>query len=175
MLHKPAWPLPAALLAMLANTSTASTNAAPQAKDRFLSDRAMQCVQAAATHHRVNVDVLRAIARHESRGRENAARENTNGTTDVGLMQTNSVHFEDLRRKGVYPNDLNDACISLYVGAWMLSKHIARHGNTWRAVGAYHSSTPACNHRYQILIFNELTDMGVMQGSKLPVPQSCGG
>lgn len=131
-----------------------------------LSPRALQCVRDAANYHRVNPDVLRAIARHESRGNPRAVNKNTNGTLDVGLVQTNSLHFEDLVKKGVTPEHLQDECISLYVGAWMLSKKMAKHGNNWWAIGAYHSETPRYNYKYQYLIYQELVVMGVVRPSQ---------
>lgn len=128
-----------------------------------LSVRAQQCVQSAAQYHRVNPDVLTAIARVESSGNPEAVGRNSNGTLDVGLVQTNSIHFEELVKKGVAPSHLRDECVSLYVGAWMLSKKMAKHGNTWRAIGAYHSETLQHNYKYQQLIVRELVAMGVMR------------
>ena len=40
------------------------------------------------------------------------------------------------------------ACPSIEVAAWLLAQQMARYGNTWFAVGAYHSATPALNARY---------------------------
>lgn len=80
------------------------------------------------------------------------------------------MHFKELQRHGVTPSDLRDACIGTYVAAWHLSKVIARHGNTWRGIAAYHSTTPYFNNRYQILLNNEMVRSGAMEGKILPVP-----
>lgn len=106
------------------------------------------CYDAAATYHRVNPWVLRAIAAEESSFKADAVGRNTNGSEDVGVTQTNSVHFEELRRYGIGRNDLFDACTSIYVAGWLLQKKIRKHGNTWTAVGAYHSETPEKRDSY---------------------------
>ncbi len=33
-------------------------------------------------------------------------------------------------------------CVSVYVAAWRLREMTNKYGNTWAAVGAYHSETP---------------------------------
>jgi soluble lytic murein transglycosylase-like protein len=147
---------------VLAGTIFASLNAVhAQSAGKGLSPRAHQCIAEAATYHRVNGAILEAIARHESGGSPSAVAKNTNGSVDVGLMQINSIHFADLSLKGVAPDHLLDECVAVFVGAWKLSKKMARHGNTWWAVGAYHSETPQYNVRYQNRIFAQLKSMGV--------------
>ncbi|WP_194725914.1 lytic transglycosylase domain-containing protein [Noviherbaspirillum malthae] len=106
------------------------------------------CYDAAAAYHRVNPWILRAIAAEESSFKPNAVGRNSNGSEDVGVTQTNSVHFEELRRYGIGRNDLFDACTSVYVAGWLLQKKVKRHGNTWTAVGAYHSETPEKRDSY---------------------------
>lgn len=106
------------------------------------------CYDAAAAYHRVNPWILRAIAAEESSFKPNAVGRNSNGSEDVGVTQTNSVHFEELRRYGIGRNDLFDACTSIYVAGWLLQKKVKRHGNTWTAVGAYHSETPEKRDSY---------------------------
>ena len=144
---------------VFANQSLVSSSS----NKKVLSERALQCVQSASQYHRVNPQILVAIARVESRGNPLAVGRNSNGTLDVGLVQTNSIHFDDLVKKGVAPAHLQDECVSLYVGAWMLSKKMAKHGNTWAAIGAYHSETPQHNYKYQRLIYSELIAMGAIQ------------
>ena len=38
--------------------------------------------------------------------------------------------------------------MSYFVGAWLYAKKVRRHGNTWAAVGAYHSETPHLRDAY---------------------------
>lgn len=144
-------------------------SAAASASAQSLSPRAAACVQGAALYHSVSPQVLEAILIHESLGKPNTVVNNTNGSSDLGLAGINSVHFPELARKGVMPADLFDECVSTFVGAWKLSKKIYKHGNTWRAIGAYHSETPHFNARYQALIFNKMVDLGFLSEKKIAV------
>lgn len=92
--------------------------------------------------------ILRAIGWHESRFRADAMHRNENQSIDMGLMQINSIHLAELKRYGIDARTLQDGCASVYIGAWHLRRKIARYGNTWEAVGAYHSETPALRDRY---------------------------
>lgn len=107
-----------------------------------------KCLYAAADEYRVNVDVLRAILWTESRFNPQAINKNTNGTRDFGIGQINSIHMNTLLRNGVTENQLLDMCTGIHVAAWVLATQMARYGNTWFAVGAYHSATPALNESY---------------------------
>lgn len=109
---------------------------------------APDCLSQAADFHNVNETVLRAIAWHESRNKSWLVLRNSNNTYDLGLMGINSVHLDELSRFGIGPKSLLDPCISAFVGAWKYSKKISRHGNNWKAVGAYHSETPHLRDAY---------------------------
>lgn len=100
------------------------------------------CLAKAATHHHVDLNLLRAIAKVESRMNPKAVGRNSNGSSDTGLMQINDWWLPTLSKFGIKKTDLLDACTSAYVGAWILAKSIQQHGLTWRAVGAYNSPTP---------------------------------
>ena len=106
------------------------------------------CLTTAARYHQVNDVVLRAIAWEESRMKSWAVRKNSNGSYDIGLTQTNSVHLKELAKFGIGPRHLQDACVSAFVGAWLYRKKVVKHGNTWVAVGAYHSETPHLRDAY---------------------------
>jgi len=69
-------------------------------------------------------------------------------------MQINSVHLQELSRYGVGPADLQDQCKNIFVGAWQYRKKILKYGNSWTAVGAYHSETPAYRDRYAVDVHN---------------------
>lgn len=129
-----------------------------------------RCIAAAAQYHRVDENVLTAILRVESKMNEKTVTRNSNGSIDVGLGGTNSIHFPDLMKVGIYPEHLLDACVSTYVAAWGLSKKVAKLGYNWYGVASYHSTTPYYNHRYQVLIFNELVALGVVSGKVMKVP-----
>ncbi|WP_240702562.1 lytic transglycosylase domain-containing protein [Trinickia terrae] len=109
---------------------------------------APDCFAEAAVYQHVSPVVLRAIAWQESHGNANAVHRNTNGSIDYGMMQINSIHLPVLARYGVSSNDLMNPCASIFVAAWHLHKMMVKYGNTWAAVGAYHSETPAERDRY---------------------------
>ncbi|WP_027180057.1 lytic transglycosylase domain-containing protein [Maridesulfovibrio bastinii] len=59
---------------------------------------------------------------------------------DIGLMQVNSFWIEK------FGLDVADAIIpdeNLRLGAWILRYCFKRYGNNWKAVGAYHTGSPA--------------------------------
>ncbi|WGS53902.1 lytic transglycosylase domain-containing protein [Paraburkholderia sp. D15] len=100
------------------------------------------CFNEAAAYQGVNPWVLRALAWYESKGDPFAVHRNANGSIDVGQLQINSIHFNALEREGVPHRALIDPCVNVYVAAWLLKQKMVKHGNTWRAIGAYHSETP---------------------------------
>lgn len=135
--------------AALAFLAILSALPAAQAKPAAVSDAPWDaCFSAAAQLHQVNEQVIRAIARQESAMRPQAVRQNRNGSVDLGLMQVNSLWLDQLAAHGIDAVKLMDPCINIYVGAWILGQQIRRHGNTWKAIGAYHSMTPGHNERY---------------------------
>lgn len=105
------------------------------------------CFSEAAQKFNVDRGLLMAMAKVESEFNPNAVRKpytagNSDGSTDYGLMQINTVELEALKSSGLTREDLFDACTNIKVGALVLSKKIARFGNTWKAVGAYNASSP---------------------------------
>ncbi len=125
-----------------------------QAKEQI-----MQCIQAASQYHRVNPDIMTAIVMVESSMRPNVVNNNKNGTTDYGLTGINSLHIHEgmkLAQYGIRERELSNPCVSIYVGAWHLSRMMQRYGNDWYAIGAYHSVTPQHNQKYQRLVANAL-------------------
>ena len=106
------------------------------------------CFEEAARYQNVNPLILKAIAWQESHNRPDAVHKNANGSTDYGLMQINSIHLPTLARYGISTSTLMEPCKSVYVAAWNLRQQMNKYGNTWRAVGAYHSQTPALRDEY---------------------------
>ncbi len=100
------------------------------------------CFDDAALYQHVNPMMLRAIVWQESHGHVSALHNNTNGSIDVGLAQINSIHFPALAGYGIAPSALYNGCVNVYVAAWLLKQKMNKYGNTWAAVGAYHSETP---------------------------------
>jgi soluble lytic murein transglycosylase-like protein len=106
------------------------------------------CFNEAAAYQGVNPWVLRAVAWYESKGDPSAIHQNADGSIDVGQLQVNSIHFGELAREGVPHRALTDPCVNVYVAAWLLKQKMVKHGNTWRAIGAYHSETPKQRDAY---------------------------
>ncbi|WP_223214366.1 MULTISPECIES: lytic transglycosylase domain-containing protein [Xanthomonas] len=120
------------------------------------------CFEEAAGYQHVNPWVLRAIAWQESRGRAEAIHVNKNGTIDYGKMQINSIHLRRLSSYGISRDELMQPCVSVYVAAWRLREMVNKYGNTWAAVGAYHSETPAERNKYAQAIHGILLRRGVI-------------
>lgn len=128
------------------------------------------CIDQAAARHDVNSFVLRAIGWHESRLKSGAVGRNQNGTFDIGAFQINTTHLRTLSRYGIDEQALKDGCVSAYVGAWHYRKQVLEFGNTWYAVGAYHSRTPARAAWYANSIALVLMAWKVMPSGPLPYP-----
>lgn len=110
------------------------------------------CFDQAAAYERVNPITLRGIAVVESSNNPRAINRNRNGSVDLGLMQVNSIHLPELNRYGIHKRDLMNACKNTYVAAWLLRKSMDRYGNTWKAVGGYHSNTPGEREQYALKV-----------------------
>ena len=106
------------------------------------------CIDDAASYHGVNPQVLRAIGYQESHLNPQAHNRNRNGSEDLGMFQINTIHLPELARYGVGRQMLYDPCVSAYVAAWHLARKVQLHGNSWHAIGAYHSESPGENGIY---------------------------
>ncbi|SMG37440.1 lytic transglycosylase domain-containing protein [Paraburkholderia susongensis] len=106
------------------------------------------CFDEAAKYQKVNPLILRAIAWQESHNRPDAQHKNANGSTDYGVMQINSIHLPVLAQYGISQGTLMEPCKNVYIAAWHLRRQMNKYGNTWQAVGAYHSETPALRDKY---------------------------
>lgn len=114
-----------------------------------------RCWAEASARYNVPVDLLYAIARVETGNRYNlVSRPNKNGTYDIGLMQINSSHLPRLAKHGITKKDLlENPCLNLHVGAWILAEAIARHGYTWVAIGAYNAGSHEKRKAYAKKVF----------------------
>jgi len=126
------------------------------------------CIDDAAARHQVNAYVLRAIGWQESRLQPTAIGRNANGTVDLGAFQINSIHLTELGRYGLDRAALSDGCVSAEVAAWHYRRQVDLQGDSWQAVGAYHSHTPARAAWYANQIATILMRWKVMLPSALP-------
>jgi len=106
------------------------------------------CFDDAAAWQGVHAGVLRAIAIQENRRCDGSVHVNKNGTLDIGCMQINSVHLPELARYQISGESLLDPCTNIFVGARHYKKMVLKYGNTWTAVGAYHSENPQFRDPY---------------------------
>jgi soluble lytic murein transglycosylase-like protein len=121
------------------------------------------CFDEAASYQKVNPLILRAIAWQESHNRPTAVHKNANGSTDYGVMQINSVHLPVLAQYGISQGTLMEPCKNVYIAAWHLRQKMNKYGNTWAAVGAYHSETPTLRDQYALAIADILRKWHLMQ------------
>ncbi len=124
------------------------------------------CFNEAAAYQGVNPWILRAVAWYESKGDPDAIHQNANGSIDVGQLQINSIHFGALAREGVPHRALTDPCVNVYVAAWLLKQKMVKYGNTWRAIGAYHSETPKQRDAYARSIQQVLVGWGQLPSAR---------
>ncbi len=120
------------------------------------------CLQQAATHYKLPLDLLSAILRVEG-GRPGLAVRNTNGSFDLGPMQINTVWLSTLKPRGITLGMLrDDYCVNVAVASWILARELQRlpnqpsRGQVWQAVGSYHSHTPEYNYRYATRLWQTL-------------------
>lgn len=117
---------------------------------------AQSCYDLAAQRYQVSPVLLQAVAQHESGGRATVVNVNPNGTRDIGLMQINSSWLPTLARHGIAERDLFDPCVSILVGAWILSNNFARLGYTTQGLGAYNAASPDKRERYAAQVLRRL-------------------
>jgi len=114
------------------------------------------CLDEAATFHRVSPTLARGIALVESGMRAGVTNRNTNGSEDIGLMQINSAHLPRLAKFGISRQSLFDPCTNAYVGTWILADCLSRYGETWTAVGCYNAGAPDKRLRYATRVYQKL-------------------
>jgi soluble lytic murein transglycosylase-like protein len=87
------------------------------------------------------IHLLMSISIKESRLRADAINgSNRNGTEDVCGMQVNSSHYGKLKNFNITRERLlNDPCICVYTGAWVLAHNFRSYGKNWDSVGMYNT------------------------------------
>lgn len=115
-----------------------------------------QCFEWASRRYGMSTHLLQAIALQESGLNPRAVNRNTNGSTDIGLMQINSSWTPVLARYGIRTEDLWDPCTNILVGAWILGDNLARLGPTVEALGAYNARDPVKRAAYAHKVLQRL-------------------
>ncbi|EJC4340468.1 lytic transglycosylase domain-containing protein [Escherichia coli] len=105
------------------------------------------CFIQAGKRYQIAPELLKTIAQQESSLVATAINHNKNKSgkiisTDYGIMQINSSHFPELKKLGVIKdkNDLlNNPCLNIQTGAWILARHFQRCGVNWECLGSYNA------------------------------------
>lgn len=130
---------------------------------------AEDCFDLAGRDYKIDPDLLRAISWNESRFKQSALGKNSDNSIDVGLMQINSQHFSVLNGLGITKEHLiNDACMNIYTGAYILSQAFHKWGVSWQSVGAYNAgfrlSEKQAERRYLYAKKIEITYKAIKEG-----------
>ncbi len=115
----------------------------------------LACMAAAAAFYHLPPRALPAIHAVEG-GAVGVVSPNTNGTADLGVMQINTIWLPDIARAAKLPEQkvkdrlVNDGCFNIAAAAAILRMYLNEtRGDLMRAIGNYHSHTPALNTAYQ--------------------------
>jgi soluble lytic murein transglycosylase-like protein len=104
-----------------------------------------ECLLAASQLYNVPISVLTGIMRVEG-GHAGQAVANTDGTSDLGVMQVNSIWVPQLARlwnvdyATAYGAVRDDGCENIYIGSWILKQKIAQTGTLYNGIAYYHSA-----------------------------------
>ena len=113
----------------------------------------VDCVIEAAREAQIPANVLLAIASAEG-GKEGQIVTNKNGTSDIGVFQLNTVHWE---RGGQFYNKVSmqqaayNGCYSARVAAQVVKKNLSKYQKNeyWTVISYYNSKTPEKNAAYR--------------------------
>lgn len=115
------------------------------------------CFEEAGSKYQIDPLLLRAIAMQESGLKARAINKNIrNGivvSIDYGVMQVNSIHIPELIRLGAVNNKddlLNNPCLNVQIGAWILAKHLRKCGVNWECLGSYNAGFSAKNKNIRL-------------------------
>lgn len=131
------------------------------------------CFEEAGRAYGISPQLLLGIARVESSLNPAAVNRNTNGSTDLGLMQINSFWLKPL---GTTARELvTDPCFNVMAGARVLRDCLDRHGQTWEAVGCYNATSRHKRVDYSWKIYRELLKAEKTTAATAPNPPERGG
>jgi len=82
---------------------------------------------------------------------------------DSGIMQVNNFW---LKKYGIPLETAFDPLANIYLGSWILKQEIDRHGQTWEAVGAYHSPDEVRGGKYAEMV-KEALNKGRGPGARI--------
>lgn len=74
--------------------------------------------------------------------------QNTNNTTDNGLMQINSMWIKWMPKEKITLEKLQDVDFNIKIAFLIMKDLIDRGGYSWETVGRYHSGTPSLKKKW---------------------------
>lgn len=125
----------------------------------MLAGSAHACWDEVGARYQINPLLLAAIAKTESSFNPRVRTQNSDSSYDIGMMGINSSHLPMLAKFGISEQNLYDPCTNIAVGAYLLRKHQLQRGNTWDAVGSYHSKTPSLKWAYAQRVSKNLNSL----------------
>ena len=125
----------------------------------------LACMAAVAAFYHLPPRALPAIQRVEG-GEVGRVSSNSDGSQDMGVMQINTIWLGPLaRRTGLGEGEvrrrlIEDACFNIAAAGAILRIYLdEERGDLMRAVGDYHSHTPARNSAYQAKVLEAAVQM----------------
>lgn len=98
------------------------------------------CYVDAGRKYNIDPTLIYSIAEQESSHNPSAVNtSNSNGTSDLGIMQINTFWLPTLAKHGASKNDLFDACYNIHFGTWVLAQSFSKWGYSHQAIGAYNA------------------------------------
>lgn len=123
----------------------------------------LSCMIAAASFYHLPPRVLPSIQVVEG-GQIGTVHPNTDGSADLGVMQVNTRWIEPLARfAAMSPTNVRvrliyDGCFNIAAAAAVMRTYLNEAGgDLMRAVGYYHSHTPALSQDYQAKVLRSAT------------------
>lgn len=108
------------------------------------------CFNDASKRYNVNIKLLQAHAIKESSLNPKAI--NRVGDCEaVGIMQIHCQWFPKLKEKYNVTRDmlLDDPCLNINVGAWIIASNFAERGVSWDTVGGYYAGFTSANESHR--------------------------
>ncbi|MAF98274.1 MAG: transglycosylase [Micavibrio sp.] len=126
------------------------------------------CLMLASQTYSVPPAVLVGIYKAEG-GKVGQEVQNSNGSSDLGPMQINTIWLPSLAEKWGVKEDVakkwlrDDACTNVNVAAWILRGHLDETGSLSQAIAHYHSRTPKHGTRYKKRVIDILNSNGLVK------------
>ena len=126
------------------------------------------CVVSAANTYQVPPAIILSVLKVEG-GQPGKTSKNKDKSIDIGPMQINSIHLNELKSSGITFEKLkNDGCLNVHIGAYYIRKAQINRGllnpfsinadpaTFWKSVGDYNSRTPKFNEVYKFKVYQAL-------------------